>query len=153
MKEKLGVLTAETEGEADEADGQWDEQERGCDSTLTRVKDSLNDIVVLCHQSSQNLDQQQREVRGVTDGGEESVRGGGVTHSLTGGFIQFLQELWFPLLETMMASQKLVKGLHAKHTFEGKHTHTKYLQVYAGLCWALQCSRLLRCDLIIIENI
>ncbi|KAF3842523.1 hypothetical protein F7725_024474 [Dissostichus mawsoni] len=26
--------------------------------------------------------------------------------------------LWFPLLETMMASQKLVKGLNDEHTFE-----------------------------------
>uniref|UniRef100_A0A8D3CJG0 RING-type domain-containing protein n=1 Tax=Scophthalmus maximus TaxID=52904 RepID=A0A8D3CJG0_SCOMX len=67
---------------------------RGDDSTLTRVKRSLNDIIALCHRSSHNLVQQQREV------------------------------LWFPLLETMMASQKLVKGSNAKHTSEGKHTHT-----------------------------
>uniref|UniRef100_A0A8D0A3F3 VPS8 subunit of CORVET complex n=1 Tax=Sander lucioperca TaxID=283035 RepID=A0A8D0A3F3_SANLU len=52
------------------------------------VTDSLNDIIALCHRSSDNLYQQQREV------------------------------LWFPLLETMMASQKLVKGLNAEHTFE-----------------------------------
>uniref|UniRef100_A0A8C4I5I9 RING-type domain-containing protein n=1 Tax=Dicentrarchus labrax TaxID=13489 RepID=A0A8C4I5I9_DICLA len=70
LKDKLSLLTG------------------GDEATLTGVKDSLNEIIVLCHRSSQNLYQQQREV------------------------------LWFPLLETMMASQKLVKGLDAKHTFE-----------------------------------
>ncbi|XP_070696841.1 vacuolar protein sorting-associated protein 8 homolog isoform X3 [Pempheris klunzingeri] len=84
LKEKLGLLTAESGRE----DGRRDEEERENESTLTRVKDSLNDIIVLCHQSSQNLYQQQREV------------------------------LWFPLLETMMASQKQVKGLNDQHTFE-----------------------------------
>lgn len=32
------------------------------------------------------------------------------------------QVLWFPLLETMMAAQKQVKGLDSKHTFEGTYT-------------------------------
>ncbi|KAM3606154.1 uncharacterized protein V6R79_011623 [Siganus canaliculatus] len=82
LKEKLGLLTAESSSRAD------DEEEADGESTLAVVKDSLNDITALCHQSSQNLSQQQREV------------------------------LWFPLLETMMASQKQVKGLDDKHTFE-----------------------------------
>uniref|UniRef100_A0A8D3BLW5 RING-type domain-containing protein n=1 Tax=Scophthalmus maximus TaxID=52904 RepID=A0A8D3BLW5_SCOMX len=38
---------------------------RGDDSTLTRVKRSLNDIIALCHRSSHNLVQQQREVQRV----------------------------------------------------------------------------------------
>ncbi|XP_044068934.1 vacuolar protein sorting-associated protein 8 homolog isoform X3 [Siniperca chuatsi] len=88
LKDKLSLLTAESDRAVEGGNGRQDEEERDSDSTLTRVKDSLNDIIVLCHQSSQNLYQQQREV------------------------------LWFPLLETMMASQKLVKGLNAKHTFE-----------------------------------
>uniref|UniRef100_A0A8C4I8E3 RING-type domain-containing protein n=1 Tax=Dicentrarchus labrax TaxID=13489 RepID=A0A8C4I8E3_DICLA len=36
--------------------------EGGDEATLTGVKDSLNEIIVLCHRSSQNLYQQQREV-------------------------------------------------------------------------------------------
>ncbi|XP_070833577.1 vacuolar protein sorting-associated protein 8 homolog [Chaetodon trifascialis] len=88
LKEKLSLLTAQSDRRVEGGDGRWDEKERDSESTLTRVKDSLNEIIALCHQSSQNLYQQQREV------------------------------LWFPLLETMMASQKLVKGLNAKHTFE-----------------------------------
>ncbi|XP_035462153.2 vacuolar protein sorting-associated protein 8 homolog isoform X2 [Scophthalmus maximus] len=78
LMENLRLLTAESDAG----------DERGDDSTLTRVKRSLNDIIALCHRSSHNLVQQQREV------------------------------LWFPLLETMMASQKLVKGSNAKHTSE-----------------------------------
>nr|XP_046257105.1 vacuolar protein sorting-associated protein 8 homolog isoform X3 [Scatophagus argus] len=85
LKENLNLLTAESDRGVEEGDVRHDEEERDSESTLTRVKDSLNDIIALCHQSSQNLNQQQREA------------------------------LWFPLLETMMASQKLVKG---KHTFE-----------------------------------
>ncbi|XP_038593280.1 vacuolar protein sorting-associated protein 8 homolog isoform X1 [Micropterus salmoides] len=88
LKDKLSLLTAESDGGVEEENGGGNEEEGGSESTLTRVKDSLNDIIVLCHRSSQNLYQQQREV------------------------------LWFPLLETMMASQKLVKGSNAKHTFE-----------------------------------
>ncbi|XP_056903532.1 vacuolar protein sorting-associated protein 8 homolog isoform X2 [Takifugu flavidus] len=75
LKENLSLVTAERAGD--------DEEE-----TLTNVKDSLSDIISLCHQSSQSLNQQQREV------------------------------LWFPLLETMMAAQKQVKGRDSKHTFE-----------------------------------
>ncbi|XP_042358575.1 vacuolar protein sorting-associated protein 8 homolog [Plectropomus leopardus] len=84
LKEKLSILTAESEP-GDRGQG---EEERDRELTLTRVKNSLNDIIDLCHRSSDSLNQQQREV------------------------------LWFPLLETMMASQKLVKGLNAEHTFE-----------------------------------
>nr|XP_019959101.1 PREDICTED: vacuolar protein sorting-associated protein 8 homolog [Paralichthys olivaceus] len=86
LKEKLCLLTAESGTEAE--DRRHVEDERNGDSTLTRVKLSLNDIIALCHRSSHNLYQQQREV------------------------------LWFPLLETMMASQKLVKGSNPKHTSE-----------------------------------
>ncbi|KAL7384136.1 hypothetical protein ABVT39_025073 [Epinephelus coioides] len=88
LKENLNLLTAECDRGADEGDGGQEEEERDSEITLTRVKNSLNDITDLCHRSSDNLYQQQREV------------------------------LWFPLLETMMASQKLVKGLNADHTFE-----------------------------------
>ncbi|XP_005461491.1 vacuolar protein sorting-associated protein 8 homolog isoform X4 [Oreochromis niloticus] len=56
------------------------------ESMLMKLKESVNDIIVFCHRSCQGLDQKQREV------------------------------LWFPLLDTMMASQKQVKGLNAKHT-------------------------------------
>uniref|UniRef100_A0A665VJV7 VPS8 subunit of CORVET complex n=1 Tax=Echeneis naucrates TaxID=173247 RepID=A0A665VJV7_ECHNA len=52
------------------------------------VKDSLSDIINLCNRSSHNLFQQQREA------------------------------LWFPLLETMMDSQKRVNKHDAKHTSE-----------------------------------
>lgn len=50
LKENLSLVTAER------AEGD-DEEE-----TLTNVKDSLNDIISLCHQGSQSLNQQQREV-------------------------------------------------------------------------------------------
>ncbi|TDH00911.1 hypothetical protein EPR50_G00174600 [Perca flavescens] len=87
LKEKLNLLTAEGDRGV-EGDGRPNIEASDSESTLTRVTDSLNDIIALCHRSSDNLYQQQREV------------------------------LWFPLLETMMASQKLVKGLNAEHTFE-----------------------------------
>lgn len=48
LKENLSLLTAEGEDEEEEA--------------LTDVKDSLNDMIGLCHQSSPSLNQQQREV-------------------------------------------------------------------------------------------
>lgn len=54
LKEKLSVLTTEAD--------RGDEEERDGESTLTTVKDSLDGIIALCHQSSQNLYQQQREV-------------------------------------------------------------------------------------------
>ncbi|KAM8739114.1 vacuolar protein sorting-associated protein 8 homolog [Acanthopagrus schlegelii] len=89
LKEKLSVLTAESDREVEEEEERHDDEEKtDSESTLTGVKDSLNDIIALCHRSSPNLDQQQREV------------------------------LWFPLLETMMNSQRQGKGLGAKHTFE-----------------------------------
>lgn len=49
LKENLSLLPDERAG----ADGE---------ETLTDVKDSLNDIITLCHQSCQGLNQQQREV-------------------------------------------------------------------------------------------
>ncbi|XP_056291216.1 vacuolar protein sorting-associated protein 8 homolog isoform X2 [Pseudoliparis swirei] len=88
LKETLSLLTAESDRGADGGEGRRDEEERDSDSTLTSVKDSLNDIIVLCQRNSDSLYLQQREA------------------------------LWFPLLETMMASQKLVKGLKDEHTFE-----------------------------------
>ncbi|XP_069578670.1 vacuolar protein sorting-associated protein 8 homolog isoform X2 [Brachyistius frenatus] len=84
LKEKLCLLTAESDRGDGGQDGGQDEEE----STLTSVKDSLNDILAFCHRSCQNLSQEQRE------------------------------SLWFPLLDTMMASQKQVKGLKAKRISE-----------------------------------
>ncbi|XP_075932697.1 vacuolar protein sorting-associated protein 8 homolog isoform X5 [Anarhichas minor] len=92
LKENLSLLTAESDRGADGGEGRQDEEERDSESKLTGVKDSLNDIIVLCHRNSDSLYQQQREV--------------------------VVSALWFPLLETMMASQKLVKGLNDEHTFE-----------------------------------
>ncbi|XP_023286306.1 vacuolar protein sorting-associated protein 8 homolog isoform X2 [Seriola lalandi dorsalis] len=85
LKDELCLLTAEKETGTEGGHG---EDENPRDSTLTRVKDSLSDIIALCHRNSHNLYQQQREA------------------------------LWFPLLETMMASQKLVKGFDSKYTSE-----------------------------------
>ncbi|KAM7408077.1 hypothetical protein PAMA_001975 [Pampus argenteus] len=89
LREKLSLLTAEANrgGEGGQT-GPDEEDEKDGDSTLMRVEHSLNDIIALCHRSSQNLDQPQREV------------------------------LWFPLLETMMAPQKQVKGPNTKNTSE-----------------------------------
>lgn len=50
LKENLSLLPAESAGGADG------------EETLTDVKDSLNDVITLCHQSCQSLSQQQREV-------------------------------------------------------------------------------------------
>lgn len=50
LKENLSLVTAERAEEDDD------------EETLTNVKDSLNDIISLCHQSSQSLNQQEREV-------------------------------------------------------------------------------------------
>ncbi|KAL6101432.1 vps8 [Pungitius sinensis] len=88
LKETLSCLTAESERKVDGGEGRGDEEERDDESSLAAVKDSLNDIIVLCHRNSDSFYQQQREV------------------------------LWFPLLETMMASQKRVKALNDDHTFE-----------------------------------
>lgn len=62
LKEKLNVFTSESEGE----NRGGDKEERSNESPLTSVKDSLDDIITLCHQSSQNLSQQQREVMSVS---------------------------------------------------------------------------------------
>uniref|UniRef100_A0A667YPB0 VPS8 subunit of CORVET complex n=1 Tax=Myripristis murdjan TaxID=586833 RepID=A0A667YPB0_9TELE len=67
------------------------------------VEDSLTEIVSLCHRTSQNLNQKQREV------------------------------LWFPLLEAMMAPQKLLKGPSAKHKSEAlKELTMKVLNSMSG---------------------
>lgn len=58
LKEKLGCFTSE--GEDGIPGGA--EEEGGGESSLTALRSSLDDIIVLCHQSSQNLNQQQREV-------------------------------------------------------------------------------------------
>ncbi|KAM4615181.1 vacuolar protein sorting-associated protein 8 homolog isoform 2-T2 [Polymixia lowei] len=94
LEESLTLLTPESQGGGGGADRRKEEgqtegeaEEKG-ESSLERVEDSLNDIIALCHRSSQNLNQQQREV------------------------------LWFPLLEAMMAPQKLLSGPNAKHTSE-----------------------------------
>lgn len=62
LKEKLSLFTFESEGE----NKGGDEEERNNESSLTSVKDSLDDVITLCHQSSQNLSQQQREVMPVS---------------------------------------------------------------------------------------
>ncbi|XP_060896556.1 vacuolar protein sorting-associated protein 8 homolog isoform X1 [Labrus mixtus] len=88
LKEKLSLLTTEIERGVNGEDESLNEEKEDSKSTLTIVKDSLDNIIDLCNHSSENLYQQQREV------------------------------LWFPLLETMMFSQKEVKGLGSIHTFE-----------------------------------
>ncbi|XP_056147322.1 vacuolar protein sorting-associated protein 8 homolog isoform X2 [Lampris incognitus] len=85
LKEKLTLLTSESDEEC-EGDDEGKLREEEGESSLRKVVTSLDDIIALCHRSSQNLDQQQREV------------------------------LWFPLLEAMMAPQKLLKGPKAKQT-------------------------------------
>uniref|UniRef100_A0A665VJA6 VPS8 subunit of CORVET complex n=1 Tax=Echeneis naucrates TaxID=173247 RepID=A0A665VJA6_ECHNA len=84
----LRLLTAGRQSKAEVAGEKQDEGKIQRDSTLTKVKDSLSDIINLCNRSSHNLFQQQREA------------------------------LWFPLLETMMDSQKRVNKHDAKHTSE-----------------------------------
>ncbi|KAM4591822.1 vacuolar protein sorting-associated protein 8 homolog isoform 1-T1 [Odontesthes bonariensis] len=69
--------------------GRAEEEEADGEPVLMRVKDSLNNIIAFCHRCCQNLDQQHIKV------------------------------LCFPLLDTLMASQKEVKGLNAKNTSEG----------------------------------
>ncbi|XP_013857088.1 vacuolar protein sorting-associated protein 8 homolog [Austrofundulus limnaeus] len=64
------------------------EEETDSDVKLTRVNYSLNNIISLCHRNCQKFDQDQRK------------------------------DLWFPLLDSMMASQREVIGLSSKHTSE-----------------------------------
>uniref|UniRef100_A0A8C9SP09 VPS8 subunit of CORVET complex n=1 Tax=Scleropages formosus TaxID=113540 RepID=A0A8C9SP09_SCLFO len=52
---------------------------------LQRVEEVLQEVIALCHRSSQGLDQQQREA------------------------------LWFPLLEAMMSPQKLLRSTSSHH--------------------------------------
>ncbi|XP_015252374.1 PREDICTED: vacuolar protein sorting-associated protein 8 homolog [Cyprinodon variegatus] len=59
------------------------------DLTLMNVRNSLNQMILFCHRNCQNLDQEQGK------------------------------DLWFPLLDAMMASQKEVMGLKDKHVSDG----------------------------------
>ncbi|KAK2848630.1 hypothetical protein Q5P01_008464 [Channa striata] len=88
LKENLCLLMAGSDAGPKGGDGGHGEGDRYGESTVMKTQDTLNNIIALCHRSSHNLDQHQR------------------------------QNLWFPLLETMMASQKQVKGINTKHTSE-----------------------------------
>ncbi|KAL1021743.1 hypothetical protein UPYG_G00017420 [Umbra pygmaea] len=79
LKDKLRTLTGEEE-EGVLKSSRVEEEEGGERAPLDRVEEALNDIIALCHRSSQSLNPQQREV------------------------------LWFPLLEAMMSPQKLLNG-------------------------------------------
>lgn len=59
LKEKLSSFTSEAEG-GNTAGAK--EEGASNESSLTAVRTSLDDIIVLCQQSSQSLNQQQREV-------------------------------------------------------------------------------------------
>ncbi|XP_029112699.1 vacuolar protein sorting-associated protein 8 homolog isoform X1 [Scleropages formosus] len=73
LQDQLAVLSEESEG---------DPQKEG---RLQRVEEVLQEVIALCHRSSQGLDQQQREA------------------------------LWFPLLEAMMSPQKLLRSTSSHH--------------------------------------
>ncbi|XP_026164373.1 vacuolar protein sorting-associated protein 8 homolog isoform X2 [Mastacembelus armatus] len=88
LKNKLSLLTAECDRGDEGGYERQDEEGQHQESALMSIKNSLNDIIALCHRSSQNL------------------------------YLQQSEALWFSLLETMMASQKLVTGLNAKHNSE-----------------------------------
>uniref|UniRef100_A0A3B5M5T3 RING-type domain-containing protein n=1 Tax=Xiphophorus couchianus TaxID=32473 RepID=A0A3B5M5T3_9TELE len=89
LKERLDVLAAEMSGGIGGGVDGRDEEEANGEFTLTTVKSSLNQMILFCHRNCQNLDQEQRK------------------------------DLWFPLLDTMMASQKEVMGLSDKHISDG----------------------------------
>uniref|UniRef100_A0A3P9NN00 VPS8 subunit of CORVET complex n=1 Tax=Poecilia reticulata TaxID=8081 RepID=A0A3P9NN00_POERE len=89
LKERLDVLAAEMSGGIGGGVDGRDEEEADGEFTLTTVKSSLNQMILFCHRNCQNLDQEQRK------------------------------DLWFPLLDTMMASQKEVMGLSDKHISDG----------------------------------
>ncbi|XP_047207284.1 vacuolar protein sorting-associated protein 8 homolog isoform X2 [Girardinichthys multiradiatus] len=89
LKERLHVLAAEMSCEFGGGADRRDEEEVDGDLTLMTVKSSLNQMILFCHRNCQNLDQEQRK------------------------------DLWFPLLDTMMASQKEVMGLSDKHISDG----------------------------------
>ncbi|XP_061914990.1 vacuolar protein sorting-associated protein 8 homolog isoform X3 [Entelurus aequoreus] len=73
LKVKLSVLTADTNR------GQREDEEDNESTVLSRVEDSLNDLIALGHRSSQKLQEPK------------------------------IKELWFSLLEILMASQKQMK--------------------------------------------
>ncbi|XP_023183380.1 vacuolar protein sorting-associated protein 8 homolog isoform X2 [Xiphophorus maculatus] len=89
LKDRLDVLAAEMSGSIGGGVDGRDEEEANGEFTLTTVKSSLNQMILFCHRNCQNLDQEQRK------------------------------DLWFPLLDTMMASQKEVMGLSDKHISDG----------------------------------
>ncbi|XP_043991714.1 vacuolar protein sorting-associated protein 8 homolog isoform X1 [Gambusia affinis] len=89
LKESLDVLAAEMSDGFGGGVDGRDEEEADGEFTLTTVKSSLNQMILFCHRNCQNLDQEQRK------------------------------DLWFPLLDTMMASQKEVMGLSDKHISDG----------------------------------
>uniref|UniRef100_A0A1A8B6L6 Vacuolar protein sorting 8 homolog n=1 Tax=Nothobranchius furzeri TaxID=105023 RepID=A0A1A8B6L6_NOTFU len=72
-----------------ERDDGQDEEGKGRATTLTTLNDSLNNIISFCLRKCPSLDQEQRK------------------------------DLWFMLLDTMMAAQKDLTGLKAKHTCDG----------------------------------
>ncbi|CAJ1066529.1 vacuolar protein sorting-associated protein 8 homolog [Xyrichtys novacula] len=88
LKEKLSLLTFGEDRGVEETEEGLKEEEDDTKTSLSTVKDSLKNIIDLCHHSSENLYQQEREA------------------------------LWFPLLETMMFFQREVKQHGSPHTFE-----------------------------------
>ncbi|KAM9726368.1 vacuolar protein sorting-associated protein 8 homolog isoform 2-T2 [Menidia menidia] len=90
LKGRVHLLAAEGGGE----DGEWmenraEEEEESSESAMLGVKESLSNIIAFCHRCFQSLDQQQ------------------------------IKMLCFPLLDTMMASQREVKGRCAARSSEG----------------------------------
>lgn len=59
LKDSLCAIAVESGGGG--ADGQNEEETNG-DVKLTRVNDSLSNIISLCHRNCQKLDQDQRKV-------------------------------------------------------------------------------------------
>ncbi|KAK2090828.1 Vacuolar protein sorting-associated protein 8 [Saguinus oedipus] len=83
------------------------------DPSLKDVEDTMVETIALCQRNSHNLNQQQREVHMVMPARTAVLWG--VVHTSRGG------ALWFPLLEAMMAPQKLsssaVPHLHSEGEF------------------------------------
>lgn len=59
LKGKLSLLTIES---SREGRGPTEDEEKESKPTVTIVEESLDGIITLCHRSSQNVDQLQREV-------------------------------------------------------------------------------------------
>ncbi|XP_029962941.1 vacuolar protein sorting-associated protein 8 homolog isoform X2 [Salarias fasciatus] len=88
LRDKLQLLTAEGGGGGGEEEDQQEEEEEDGGSALTHVKESLSGILSFSHRNCQNLNQQQREA------------------------------LWFPLLDSMMASQKQVTAVDRREALK-----------------------------------